>query len=115
VTRLVNLTGQPLTLYVEDDPLTTLPTEGKVWIKTSYSLDEHVDVEGVPIPVLIPAEDDVVGLPMPQDDTYYIVTGLVAALMPDRDDLLSPAKVVRSGPGGKPLGCRALLRGDREA
>jgi hypothetical protein len=110
VTTLVNLTGSPLTLYAEDDPVVTLPSEGRVWIKTRYSLVEHLDIEGVPIPVLVPVQDEVQGLPEPRDGTVFIVTGLVVALQPDRPDLVSPAKIVRGSPD-RPTGCRALLRG----
>ena len=62
-------------------------------------------VDGIP---LYRAEyGDVIGLPEPQKDTYYIVSALVKAAA-CRDDLLSPCEFVRDD-GGAIIGCRGFL------
>ena len=49
---------------------------------------------------------NVEGLPEPQNDTYYIVSRLVASALPDRKDLLIPGPTVREGSTIK--GCLSL-------
>lgn len=106
--RIRNLTGQPLTVYVEDRAVATLPSEGRVFVKANYEYVYHVDVEGFPIPVLnTGAAEEVDGLPPAEDDTLLVVTGLVCGLFPERTDLLAPARVVKER--GKVAGCRAFM------
>ena len=49
------------------------------------------------------------GLPEYEAGTYYIVSQLVKSSLPDRDDLLVPAEVVRDK-SGNIIGCRSLGR-----
>lgn len=46
-------------------------------------------------------------LPEPHSGTYYIVSQLVKSALPERDDLLVPAEVVRDELGNI-IGCRSL-------
>ncbi len=48
-------------------------------------------------------------LPQEQEDTYYIVSALVAQACPDRKDFLIPAHMVRNAEG-RILGCLAFSR-----
>ena len=48
------------------------------------------------------------GLPDKRDGVLLIVSALVAAAAPDRDDLVSPGELVR-GPDGQPIGCKGFV------
>lgn len=113
--KIRNMTGQDLTVYVENDKITTIPSEGKVWVTADYEYVGHVEVEDdIPIPVLAAAasKDDTNGVPPFEEGTFLIVSGLVASLLPGRGDLISPAKVVRAktADGRRvSVGCRAFI------
>jgi hypothetical protein len=48
------------------------------------------------------------GLPDKRQGVLLIVSALVAAATPDRDDLVSPGELVR-GPDGQPIGCKGFV------
>lgn len=50
---------------------------------------------------------EVVGLPVEQEDTIFIVSRLVAAACPQRKDLVIPGPLVRDDEG-RPVGCNGL-------
>ena len=50
-----------------------------------------------------------VGLPEPEVGTCYIVSQLVKNALPERDDLVVPAEVVRDADGNI-IGCKSLGR-----
>ena len=53
--------------------------------------------------------NEVKGLPEPQEDTYYIVSALVAGAAKNRVDLLIPNDTVRDEQG-RIVGCRSLAK-----
>jgi len=53
--------------------------------------------------------NQVYNLPEPQENTFYIVSVLVAQSCPDRTDLLVPYDLVRNE-NGSITGCRSLVR-----
>jgi hypothetical protein len=48
------------------------------------------------------------GLPEKRDGIMLIVSAIVAAAAPDRDDLVSPGELVR-GQDGQPVGCKGFV------
>ena len=52
---------------------------------------------------------EVEGLPAPEADTILVVSAMVKAACPDRDDLVSPARLVRDD-AGRIVGCEALTK-----
>lgn len=73
-------------------------------------------VAGVPLttteygePVLVTPEGDQVAMPEPEDGKLYIVSAMVRAALPGREDLLVPAEQVRDDQG-RIVGCRSLGR-----
>lgn len=61
------------------------------------------------IPVMRTTYGEVRGLPAPQEGQWLIVSLLVLAACPERDDLLAPGELVRH-PDGTVSGCRGLTR-----
>lgn len=60
------------------------------------------------IPLFAPSYGEVEGLPSPQPDTIYIVSGMVLSAAPaDRTDLVAPGDLVRDN-DGKPVGCKGF-------
>ena len=53
--------------------------------------------------------NEVEGLPEPQENTYYIVSALVAGACKNRDDLVVPNDIVRDEKGNI-IGCRSLAK-----
>ena len=71
---------------------------------------DDVEVDGVSIPVtrktfVLP----VTGLPEPEDGTFYVVSQITAAAVPDRDDVFFAGEAVRNGEG-MIIGCVGLSR-----
>ena len=62
---------------------------------------------GAGIPVELSVLSDVTGLPEPQPDTYYIVSGMVLDRVQNRVDVFAPGELVRDG-AGRVSGCRGL-------
>lgn len=61
------------------------------------------------IQISVPEYGEVVNLPEEKKDTYYIVSQMVAAALPDRLDLLYPGELVRDEKG-LPVGCKGFRR-----
>ena len=59
------------------------------------------------IPVIRQTFGEVVGLPDPEQDTYFIVSRLVAQAIPLRTDLLVPSQLYRDA-DGVVVGCLAF-------
>ena len=79
--NFVNLTPHPVVL---NDGTTFPPSGGVARVSATYS---DFDSNGVAVVNF----GDPVGLPDPQEDTMYIVSGLLKQACPDRQDLVSPA------------------------
>ena len=65
------------------------------------------DVEGIPLTQQQFGE--VVDLPSAQPGVTLVVSRLVAAACPDREDLVIPGPLVR-GEDGRPIGCKGLSK-----
>ena len=61
------------------------------------------------IPLFETAYGEIVNLPEPSSNTMYIVSGLVKASCPERDDLLQPGELLRDDEG-RPIGCVGFTR-----
>ena len=72
------------------------------------STDEQVgEIEGIGVPLIRQKFGEVTDLPERKEDTILIVSAMVKAAKPDRDDLVSPAQFVRDDKG-QIIGCKAL-------
>lgn len=123
MSRLVNLTPHVINIVLPSGAVCDVPVSGQV-ARCSQTETHLFDLQlswfdlqlagvspfaWVEIPVTGQQFGEVVDLPAPQADTFYIVSRLVASACPDRDDLLVPGPLVRNDEG-QPVGCRGLSR-----
>lgn len=109
---LVNLTGHDLTVFEDDGPRQiTLTPEGRARVSSRVEPMRFIepDEAGFEVPILGTSERSIIGLPGIKPGVMYVVSGLVASVA-DRPDVVSPARIVRDGAGGRVRGCRALMR-----
>lgn len=116
---IINLTPHPITI-VRDEPRsedgyhviaqipgTDFPARcAENWEDRGH----HAFIGGIEeIPLGAMTYGQVTGLPDPVEGTWYIVSQMVAAAAPDRDDLVFPAQMMRNEVG-QIIGCRALAQ-----
>ena len=97
--KLVNLTPHQIVLRAEDGCETELPAAGQVARVTSTPGPLiHSQQEGLPVQVYgADRPGDIVGLPEPQAETLFIVSNVVAGLVPERQDVVCPATGPQDG------------------
>jgi hypothetical protein len=104
--HFVNLTTHAITVdCAGDDPLTIEPSGIVCRVEQVYEADEPIG----PIAVSIASFTKPDMLPDPQDDVFYIVSGVVERAVKGRPDVLSPGDFVRDG-AGKILRCTGFQR-----
>ena len=106
---IINLTPHELKLFNEDGRLVaTITPSGQVArVRTqSVRVGEHAGV-----PLYRTEFGDVEGLPAPQPDTIYVVSGLVRAhpAVASREDVYSPGRLLRDAEG-RVVGAVGLTR-----
>jgi hypothetical protein len=109
---LLNLTPHPITVIADDGTATVsiAPAGPSPRVREEHALEGAVTTEtGAEVPVSAIRYTSIDGLPDRQDDTFLIVSMLVAQAAPDRDDLLVPIGQVRDDQG-RIIGCRGLGR-----
>ena len=105
-TKLINLC--PHAINVLDDagkPVLTVQPSGEL-ARVSQT-EEVVAIPDLPCVVTRQTFGTVTGLPDVTPGVFLIVSRLVAAACPERDDLLIPGPLVRDD-AGNPIGCRGL-------
>lgn len=106
--NLVNLTPHDIHLVggEADTLLNTYPASGDV-ARCTVDTKSAGKLDGY-IPLVKRTYGEVIGLPEPKDNTYYIVSGLVgSALNGARTDILLVDDLVRNDKG-QIIGCRAF-------
>jgi len=94
--RIINLTPHKITLINSDGDKKAINPSGKAarvdtkerWIDRANGIDFYVSDSG-----------DVKDLPKPTHDIFYIVSKVVAAALPWRDDLFVPHGLIRDDKG----------------
>lgn len=95
--NLINLTPHEINVINSDK----IPPSGKVARVDMVQKTAGV-INGVQL--YSPTFGDVVDLPEPQSETFYIVSALVRSAVPDRFDVLSPGNLIRDN-SGNVIGC----------
>lgn len=107
--KLINLTPHAVIIYSDrNTPLFAVPASGMVArIKTSVEQVGSITSEEDIVPVFTTRFDgEPIGLPDPQPDTIYIVSGIFRMYCP-RPDLYQPGELVRNA-AGEIIGCIGL-------
>ena len=105
--RVVNMTPHPVNILNDrDEEIKTIPASGDL-IRLRANVVRSGEINGIPLSRTVFGAAQ--GLPERADGVYYIVSQLVKSALPDRDDLLVPAEVVRNS-DGHIIGCRSLGR-----
>lgn len=104
--NLINLTPHSINLMLEDGTL-EIPSEGLARAREEKTVTGYI---GAGIPLYDITYGDVSGVPAEVQDTYYIVSALVAqAYRGVRDDILIVADTVRNEQG-QIIGCKGFAR-----
>lgn len=107
--KIINLTPHSINVIGDDNSVAiTIEASGNV-ARCSQTIDivDSIELNNVAIPISSSSYGEVVDLPAPQDNTYYIVSRLVMSACPNRQDLLVPNDLVRDD-AGRVIGCRSL-------
>lgn len=102
----VNLTPHALNVERAGMPNLIIPASGEIARVATYRVScGKLHPSG--IAVEMPSFGEVEGLPDPQLDTYYIVSGMVLSAVQHRADVFAPGELVRDE-SGRVTGCRGL-------
>ena len=100
----INLTPHDVCVFKEDGTSINFKATGEV-ARVKVKSKEIGRIAG--IPVMKNFYSDVEGLPDPDEDTFYIVSKIVADAVPYRNDVLIPNDSVRDI-DGRIIGCMSL-------
>lgn len=104
--KIVNLTPHKLNIYDENKRLVAeIEPSGQV-ARIATSRECVGQADGIPLFAVSYGEPE--GLPKPQPDTIYVVSGMFRAAH-DRADLYQPGELLRDE-NGRPVGCVGLSR-----
>ena len=103
---IVNLTPHDLTVVLADESVCKITKSGTV-ARVATKREVSRPIGG--IQTFRTTYGQIEGLPEPADGTVYVVSGMVAARCPDREDVFAPGELVRDGDGNV-VGCRGLSR-----
>ena len=104
--KTVNLTPHTVNILAEDGtPVLSVEPAGQVARISATRQLVAIGQNGVPF--YQTTYGNVSGLPDPEADTIYIVSGIVRAAMPERIDLWQPGELLRNE-AGQPVGCIGL-------
>lgn len=98
------MTPHSITVIIDNNTKIEIPASGKT-IRLQETTVQAGDINGIPLSKTV--FGDPVGMPERKPDVFYIVSQLVKAAFPERDDLLVPAEIVRDE-NGIIIGCRSL-------
>lgn len=92
--RLVNLTGHAVVVVDSGGHRVRIPADGHLRVQSTITNDGFVTVNGSRIPLLRIVEQRL-NEPERQPETLFIVSGLVAARAPHRDDFIVVSRMER--------------------
>lgn len=107
--KLVNLTPHAVTFVSEDGNRYAVEPSGMLArVSSEIKTLEMIEIDGgFKIPHTKTVFGEVEGLPAPEAGVIYIVSSLVAGLVPDRDDVMIPNESLRDDKG-RITGCKSL-------
>ena len=101
--QFINLTPHTLNIHSNGNVTDIAPSGQIARVSTSYN---HTNtVAGINVYSCV--YGDIEGLPEPQDNTIFVVSGVVKSAVQDRSDVMSPGELIRDE-NGKPIGSNGL-------
>lgn len=102
--NLINLTPHALNVTTKNNEVVTIPADGRVArvATTQKEVDTLNDIS-----IYQTKYNDVIDLPEPAENTFYIVSKITQDACKNRDDLLSPGNLIRDKEGNI-TGCEGL-------
>ena len=101
--QLVNLTPHTLNIHSNDNVIDIAPSGEIARVTTSYN---HTNtVAGINVYSCV--YGNISGLPEPQENKIFVVSGVVKSAAINREDVMSPGELIRDE-NGKPIGCNGL-------
>ena len=101
--QLVNLTPHTLNIHSSNNVTDIAPSGEIARVTTSYN---HTNtVAGINVYSCV--YGNVSGLPEPQENKIFVVSGVVKSAVPERTDVMAPGELIRNE-SGKPIGCNGL-------
>ncbi|MEW1734423.1 hypothetical protein AB0346_00535 [Nocardia beijingensis] len=110
MTHIINLTSHPVTIYSSDGHLLNRfpPTPRPARIHETHTPTTPITHHGIPLPrTHVTYRPTAANLPEPRTDTILLVSRVLAASYPHRNDLVFPLDEGRDHDGNI-IGCRAL-------
>lgn len=105
--KIINATPHPINVVdAEGNQIAQFPASG-VLPRLAQTTERVREINGIPISETQFGETE--NLPEAEENTYYIVSRLVMAGNPGREDLLVPNEIVRDE-NGRIIGCQSLAR-----
>ena len=102
---IINMTPHAISMVDQDGNLVCKFEPSGATIRLSAKTERVGEVNGLPLTKTVYGEPE--GLPEYQDGTWYIVSAMIKAALPERTDLLVPAEQVRND-AGQIIGCKSL-------
>lgn len=106
MTKIINCTPHALHIQLVDGEILTI--EPSTIVPRIEMIREKLpEING--IPVSLSKKGRIQNLPMPETDTFLIVSAMVAEACPERRDLLTTGEPIRNA-DGVIIGCKGLAR-----
>lgn len=105
--KIINLTPHEVVLIPPTGANHIFPSEGVARCSQNDAQNGYAILDGQDIPFYITTFGSVTGLPEYRVGVFYIVSSLIRSALPDREDLLSPTKLIRNDKGHV-TGCRGF-------
>lgn len=106
MSKILNLTPHPIVL-LRGDEKRVIESAGQVRLAAVTVGAGSIETPDGVVALTKTVFGEPKGLPAPEEDTYYIVSQLIKSALPEREDLLVPAEVVRDETGNI-TGCKSL-------
>ena len=105
--KLINLTSHHISIATDEGTLDIQPSGDVARIATRYEAHQIINVDGYRIGIHSVRNTNVIGLPEPEPDTFYIVSSIIAHAA-NRKDVLYPGHSHRDSDGNI-IACDGLL------
>lgn len=104
--QFVNLTGHPINYINDDGSITVIPVSGTT-VRVTIVTSDPKEVAGFRMERMR-NNGEINNVPEKRDGYYYIVSHICKMYIRNRDDVVCPAKLVKSPDGSRVLGCRGF-------